>query len=743
VALQRHGATLEAAMIRHKLNAVSDNSGSDQDDALGFDQGSGSGATAGNSFAPRGSSGSPSTETVTYQGSGLVFNNTFGSGVSAAFQSDVIAAENYFQSHFTNACTVNCYFDLQSINPNYSGENFFSPVTVSYASLRSALQAHATTTADDAAVAALANLPDPSGGAGFEVPIGEARILGLAGAGSGTDDSIILNSDYWTASALQSDPSDATAVIEHELSEGIMGRIGSLGYASTQWAPMDLFRFTASGQRDFTGGKDGQLTYFSVNGSNVYTGLQFHNSVNGSGTFDGYDLADWDQVGADASAHDPFGPGGPGAGDPGTLSATDLEILDVLGWTPAATDDSVSETAPSSITATAGQTFAFTGADAVQVNDDALSGETFTTVVFDNDGTLFATGSGVSGSGTKNLTVSGTLGQVNAALATLSYQNAAAGSDAITITTSDSDGSSITKNIGATITAPTTKLDYFIASESKTGDYYEGVVIDSTGKYTAGSGFTVSTTDQAGGKWTYYVYSTATTSLSSAYNGWVYDWNYYDADVGQTYNAYYPNSGFSSLGTDVDFIYVNGAFEKFGGGTYVVPETPITKLDYFFASESKTGDYYQGVVIDSTGKYSAGSGFTASTTDQAGGKWSYYVYSTAATSLSAAYNGWVYDGTYYDADVGQTYSAYYLNSGFSSLGTDVDFIYVNGAFQKFGGEYYVAGGASGKAAAGSSQSYTPYAASPTSLNVAATSSDSSALYAVQATHNQLSLAAAA
>jgi hypothetical protein len=107
---------------------------------------------------------------------------------------------------------------------------------------------------------------------------------------------------------------------------------------------MDLFRYSATqilsvpffGQsvpvviptpgHDYTGGKDGLPTYFSVDGFNLLT--QFHNSIDKSGNFDGFDLADWDNtVNGDA-----FGPGGPGA--PGTLSDTDLKVLDVLGWTP-------------------------------------------------------------------------------------------------------------------------------------------------------------------------------------------------------------------------------------------------------------------------------------------------------------------------------------------------------------------------------------------------------------------------
>ena len=272
-------------------------------------------------------------ETVTRGGSGLVFVNTYGAGVTATFRSEIIAAENYFQSHFTNACTINCSFDLQQLNPAFSGQNNFSPIIVSYAALRAALTTHATSPDDLAAVAALATLSDPSGGQGFEVPLGEARILGLAGPGSGVDDAVVLNTVYWTAQALQNNPNDAIAVIEHEVSEGAMGRIGSLGLDGP-WAPMDLFRYTAAGQRDFTGGRDGLATYFSPNGDNVATGLRFHNSINSSGQFDGFDLSDWDQVGADANAHDPFGPGGPGAGDPGKLSLTDLRMMDVLGWTP-------------------------------------------------------------------------------------------------------------------------------------------------------------------------------------------------------------------------------------------------------------------------------------------------------------------------------------------------------------------------------------------------------------------------
>lgn len=275
------------------------------------------------------------TQTVTSSGSGLVFNNTFGSGATAAFINEVDAAETYLQSLFGNSCTVNCSFDVQSLNPNFSGENSFDPVSATYSQFVSALRSHASTPTAVAAANALSNLADPTGGRGVEVPIGEALILGLPiNTRINPDDTVVLNSVYWTPSALQNNPGDAEAVIEHELTEGIMGRIGSLGIADVQWAPMDFFRYTASGQRDFTGGRDGQPTYFSADGTNVATGLQYHNSVNSSGHFDGFDFADWDGVGADSNFHDPFGPGGPGNGDPGTLSATDIQVMEALGWSP-------------------------------------------------------------------------------------------------------------------------------------------------------------------------------------------------------------------------------------------------------------------------------------------------------------------------------------------------------------------------------------------------------------------------
>jgi len=252
--------------------------------------------------------------------SGLTFINSFAPAVSQQYRSAVLAAEADLQSKITTTATFHVAFDFQPLN-GFSGINTFSAAEVSYADLKAALASHATTADDFAAVASLPS-DDPSNGAGFAVSDGLAQILGLGLAEGGIDDTIILNSKLpWTYGA------DAVGVIEHEMTEGLMGRIGGLGLTNGgNWGPLDLFRYSSPGVRDYSGGADGRPAYFSVDGTTLLT--QFHNAIS-LGRFDGQDFGDWNGTRDDA-----FGPGGPGS--PGQLTATDLRVLDILGWTPSA-----------------------------------------------------------------------------------------------------------------------------------------------------------------------------------------------------------------------------------------------------------------------------------------------------------------------------------------------------------------------------------------------------------------------
>jgi hypothetical protein len=317
-------------------------------------------------------------ETITYPGSGLVFVNNYRVGdvidagelqYAQEYREAIIKAEHELQSHFANPITVNLSFKLQTIpdtdsqgNYTVAAENSHDSVKVSYNELKQALLAHATTSDQLAAVSSLATA-DPSGGIKivsfspltvqpvmFELSPAMARMLGITQTvPTDGDGEITLNDGMWLQwveknfnsdlDYLNFSGDDVVGTLEHEISE-VMGRFSQLGvthYGNGQpdynWAPLDLFRYSATGgalnpmpARDYTGGGDGRPSYFSIDGIHLLS--QFHNSVRTDGTFDGTDLGDWDS----SVKNDPFGKVGPGLID--TLSDTDLRVMEILGWNP-------------------------------------------------------------------------------------------------------------------------------------------------------------------------------------------------------------------------------------------------------------------------------------------------------------------------------------------------------------------------------------------------------------------------
>jgi hypothetical protein len=275
-----------------------------------------------------------STQTVTTAGSGLVFVNTYTGSVSAQYQSAIVAAETFLETNITNAVTINETFSTENAGTNgFVGENSWFYTNVSYATLKNALTSHATSANDLAAVASLPTT-DPSNGAGFAVTNALAKALGLMPAnGTEQDDTVYLNSAdsyFYNQSSPVAGEYDATSTLEHELTEA-MGRDGGLGLAPNNvWAVMDLFRYSAVGQRDYTGGADGKPTYFSVNGTTLLT--QFNNPVQVAG-----DAADWNP--STTSQQATFVPGGfdsfgaAPTGMVGIVTPTDLTVMDVIGWT--------------------------------------------------------------------------------------------------------------------------------------------------------------------------------------------------------------------------------------------------------------------------------------------------------------------------------------------------------------------------------------------------------------------------
>ncbi len=259
---------------------------------------------------------------VTSASSGLVFVNTFAAGVSAAYESCAIAAENALQALATNSDTVYVTFDTTNNGPHGDlATNDFTATKVSFSQLKSALASHENSAIGAAAVASLNGLSDPSGGAGFQLPTAYAVMLGLAANPGTNEETVNLNIGYPYVFG-----QDVTNTLEHELSEGVLGRIGGLGDAN--WRPMDLFRFNSSGQRDYQDGRDGVTTYFSYDGGSTTSesaGLSFNNRFSGSTEVNKGDIADFTE-------RDVFGTGG--VGETNSFSQTDLQILQALGWNP-------------------------------------------------------------------------------------------------------------------------------------------------------------------------------------------------------------------------------------------------------------------------------------------------------------------------------------------------------------------------------------------------------------------------
>jgi hypothetical protein len=129
----------------------------------------------------------------------------------------------------------------------------------------------------------------------------------------------------------------------------------------------------------------------------------------------------------------------------------------------------------------------------------ATSGEAFTVVLTDTDGLLSATGTGITGSGTHKLTVTGPLSQANADLATLMDSEASAGSDSIRLTATDGNGGGpVTAAIGVTTNGlPTIAAPAAVVESQGVTKAIAGVSIGESGNK-AGETFRTTLTDASG-----------------------------------------------------------------------------------------------------------------------------------------------------------------------------------------------------------------------------------------------------
>jgi hypothetical protein len=273
---------------------------------------------------PGGGSPGPTTLTVG-SGGGIIFKNAFDSTCSQAYINCVVAAENAIRGQWTNSITLNLDFTAKAEGTStfLATNSASSGVNVTYAQLRQALQKADWASPDTYAQTAAWFLPtsSPSGTTDFSLPEAYARMLGLSSSTPSVDATVTLNTSFnWSFGQ------DVTNTIEHEITEGGMGRVGGLGDNNNGWSTIDLFRYNASGALDVTDGRDGKTTFFSFNGGSTLSSLAWNNEFNAMGTrANSGDTSDFVE-------QDIFGTGSPG--ETNTFSATDLDVMDVLGWIP-------------------------------------------------------------------------------------------------------------------------------------------------------------------------------------------------------------------------------------------------------------------------------------------------------------------------------------------------------------------------------------------------------------------------
>ncbi|PWT84366.1 MAG: hypothetical protein C5B56_15750 [Proteobacteria bacterium] len=281
----------------------------------------------------------PPPHEVSVPGSNLFFANIYNFDTTTAqgqaYIKCILAAEQTFASLWTTPAYITLTFGLADLGGFQNGwiilaENApTAVVNVSYSQLRSHLAAQENVGNNYYGQTASQHLPatnPATGNANWSLPEAYARMLGLSTAFYNTDDTITINSNPNTHVVFDQ---SVTNSLEHEFSECAMGRVGGLGdqglgYQSTVWSTMDLFRYSPTGQLSELDGRNGSPNpYFSYDGGTTLSYQAFNDRLGPNPPNDpAGDTADF--IDSDVF----------GVGNNADLSQTDVETMDVLGWTP-------------------------------------------------------------------------------------------------------------------------------------------------------------------------------------------------------------------------------------------------------------------------------------------------------------------------------------------------------------------------------------------------------------------------
>ena len=265
----------------------------------------------------------------------LTITPSFGPGVTATAQAAFDFAAGEYESLFNQHNNVNVNIQvnagttgLGSSSTPILGILTYSRVRTDLITEYAAAPSAARTTASGSG-GSIFTTTDPSTTGRYFIARSEAKALGLIANDAANDGTFTYNSTL----SYTFDPNnrqvagefDFIGVAEHEISE-IMGRIPGLGGnigGSAGFLPYDLFRYTGNNTRGIT--NTGGGNYFSID--NGATNLHGYNNAN----LNGGNPQDWD-ASVLSDPYDAF----TGTNQGHSISAVDIELVNVLGWDLAA-----------------------------------------------------------------------------------------------------------------------------------------------------------------------------------------------------------------------------------------------------------------------------------------------------------------------------------------------------------------------------------------------------------------------
>ena len=233
---------------------------------------------------------------------------------AAQIEASVTAAAQSFASNFSNPVTLNLHVGWGEVNGSALSSTAIAesdPVIIyhSYSQVQTALPGLPVTDPAPSGTVALTTIQ----AAAIGLP-GPTTVEGYVGFNSAANEFVFAQS-----SPSNNQPYYLGPVFSHEVSE-VMGRIAELGQDSRgAYSVMDFYRYSDTGARNLT--QTGSANFSTNGGATLQTA--FNTKLKG-------DLGDW---GGTGDAFDAFAVQGEAA----SLSAADLSLMSVLGWTPTGT----------------------------------------------------------------------------------------------------------------------------------------------------------------------------------------------------------------------------------------------------------------------------------------------------------------------------------------------------------------------------------------------------------------------